>query len=94
MGYEFPLLPDDGVFFTAEDHKLLERHCENEMQVELIAGLIDLERSMEGMTRRSGILQQIDRLMNEDWHSEQELLQEIQSKEIEAPSDYQQDCTG
>lgn len=76
-GQEYPLIPEDGISFNIEDHKLLETICENKMETSLVARLIDLERSMEGMTRRAGVINKIDRIFNEEWRSEEELLKEI-----------------
>jgi len=36
--------------------------------------LIDQERRMQGMSRRAGILEKIDRIFNEDWDTEEEIL--------------------
>ena len=80
-GKNYPLIPEDGVLFTREDHTLLEKQCENEMQVSLIARLLDLERSMEGMSRRTGIINKIDKIFNEEWRTEEELQAEIDNEE-------------
>ena len=61
---------------------LLEKHCESDMQVDLIARLIDLERSMEGMTRRAGIINKINRIFNEEWRTEQEIQEELKTQGI------------
>ncbi len=78
-GEDYPLASEDGVVFTKDDHQLLEKHCEGDMQVDLIARLIDLERSMEGMTRRSGIINKINRIFNEEWRTEKELQEELKT---------------
>ena len=50
------------------------------MQVDLIARLIDLERSMEGMSRRSGIINKINRIFNEEWRTKQEIQEELEAQ--------------
>tara|TARA_B100001964_G_scaffold129918_1_gene143608 strand:- start:178 stop:789 length:612 start_codon:yes stop_codon:yes gene_type:complete len=82
-GEKYPLVNEDGINFNADDHQLLEKHCEDQMQLDLIARLIDIERSMEGMTRRAGVINKIDRIFNEEWRSEKELQEEIKSSEGE-----------
>jgi len=79
-GEEYPITPEDGVTFTIDDHQLLEKDCESKIQVDLIARLIDLERSMEGMTRRTGIINKIDRIFNEEWRTEQEIQEELKNR--------------
>jgi len=79
-GEEYPITPEDGVTFNNDDHQLLENLCESEMQVDLIARLIDLERSMEGMSRRSGIINKINRIFNEEWRTKQEIQEELEAQ--------------
>jgi DNA sulfur modification protein DndC len=81
-GEDYPLAPEDGVVFTKDDHQLLEKHCDSEMQLDLIARLIDLERSMEGMTRRAGIINKINKIFNEEWRPEKEIQEELKTQEI------------
>lgn len=81
-GEDYPRTTEDGVVFTNDDHQLLEKHCENEMQLDLIARLIDLERSMEGMTRRAGIINKINRIFNEEWRTEKEIQEELKPQEM------------
>ncbi len=76
-GEDYPLAAEDGVVFTKDDHQLLEKYCEDDMQVDLIARLIDLERSMEGMARRAGIINKINRIFNEEWRTEKEIQEEL-----------------
>jgi len=83
IGKEYPLIPEDSVSFNIEDHQLLEKLCENKMEADLVARLIDLERSMEGMNRRAGVINKIDKIFNEEWRTEEELQEEI-TKSLEA----------
>jgi DNA sulfur modification protein DndC len=79
-GENYPITPEDGVAFTMADHQLLEKHCESDMQVDLIARLIDLERNMEGMTRRAGIINKINKIFNEEWRPEEEIQEELKTQ--------------
>lgn len=81
-GEDYPITPEDGVAFTMDDHKLLEKHCESDMQVDLIARLIDLERNMEGMSRRAGIINKINKIFNEEWRPEKEIQEELRTQEM------------
>lgn len=82
IGEDYPITPEDGVAFTMDDHKLLEKHCESDMQVDLIARLIDLERNMEGMSRRAGIINKINKIFNEEWRPEKEIQEELRTQEM------------
>ena len=66
----------------------IESICENEMEVARIARLIDLERSMEGMSKRTGIFNKIDNIFSEEWRTEEDLLIEIDEK-VNKDNDYQ-----
>ncbi len=79
-GLKYPFPKDDGVIFTKDDHVLLEEVCSSEMEVSLIAKLIDLERKMEGMSRRAGINNKIDKIFSEEWRTEGEIEKAINSK--------------
>ncbi len=80
MGEKYPFGNDDGVSFTNEDLELLEKHCIIEgIPVGLVARLIDIERNMQGMARRSGITKKIKEIFDEDWASEEEALGQARS---------------
>lgn len=66
---------DDGIKYSLEDHQLLKQLCEEAgINPDLPTRLIDQERRMQGMSRRSGILQKINRIFSEEWRSEEEIL--------------------
>ena len=79
---DYPRTTEDGVAFTLADHQLLEKHCESAMQLDLIARLIDLERNMEGMSRRAGIINKINKIFNEEWRPEKEIQEELRTQEM------------
>ena len=76
---------DDGPNFTSSDQDLLVSICEREgVPANLVAKLIDTERQYQGMNRRAGIFQKIDRVFNENWQSEEEVLAELQKEESDS----------
>jgi len=87
-GDDYPFKDDDCVSFTSEDKKLLYKLCENKMHASLIAKLIDLERNLQGMTRRAGIMNKIDKIFSEDWRTEEELNNEINQAKQVSENDY------
>ncbi len=78
---------EDVTTLRLNDARLLEELCnENDVPVRLIGKLIDLERDMQGMTKRAGIFNKIDRIFGEDWAEEQEIAEmfaEMEAEEIE-----------
>lgn len=75
FGEEFPGIRNDSSYFNTDDLSHLENVCKQEnVAIELVSKLIDLENQMSGLTKRSGIIQKIDKLFNQDWRSEEELL--------------------
>lgn len=78
IGDDHVWLEDDGVNYSLEDFQLLQQLCEEAgINPALPAKLIDQERRMQGMSRRAGILQKIDRIFSEEWRSEEEVLEAI-----------------
>ena len=75
---------DDTTAFTASDKELLSKICEeNGVPVTLVAKLLDTERQMDGMSRRAGIQSQIDAIFHEDWRSEKEVRDSVDSSELQ-----------
>lgn len=76
IGDDHVWLDDDGIKYSLEDHELLKQLC-NELGInpDLPTKLIDQERRMQGMSRRAGILQKIDRIFSEEWRTEEEVLE-------------------
>jgi DNA sulfur modification protein DndC len=79
VGDDQAWLDNDGVAFSTDDFQLLQRLCAEEgLDVGLPGKLIDQERRMQGMSRRSGILEKIDSIFDEDWRSEEDILQQLE----------------
>jgi len=59
------------------DKDLLLREC-NEVGVpfELLARLLEIERSHLGMARRVGLQKEVERILSREWRSEEALVNE------------------
>lgn len=74
--------------FDADDSKLLEQlGDEFDVAPEMIKKLIELELSMEGLSRRSGVFNKIGTLLKQDWGS----LEEIESKKSQLQAKHEYD---
>ncbi len=70
---------DDSAIFSEEDLQLLEKVCmEEDLSADLVAELLDMERQLQGMTRRSDVFSRMDRIFKKDWRSEEEVLLEAE----------------
>jgi DNA sulfur modification protein DndC len=77
IGNNFPQDFEDGIHFNTSDFALLEDICKKEnLPSDLVARLIDEERKLHGMSKRSGILTKLDRVLNEEWRSEEQVIAE------------------
>lgn len=73
--YDLDWPTDDNGHFDDEQKKLLDRVCaENEMPFDLIARMLEEERRQNGMARRAGIQKALQRVLAEEWRSEEEIL--------------------
>ena len=69
-GYNLDWVYDDNTSFGKNDAKLIQTLCENfDVEPEMIMKLIELEMSMEGLSKRSGISNKIASLLKRDWGS-------------------------
>lgn len=76
IGDDYVWLDDDGIRYSSKDHDLLVKLCmEVGINPDLPTKLIDQERRMQGMARRAGILDKIDRIFSEEWRTEEEILE-------------------
>lgn len=67
---------DSGTFTQADAELLKSLEGEHEVPHELVMKLIELEQSMDGLSRRKGLFNKIGTLLNRDWGS----LEEIKAK--------------
>ncbi len=61
----------------AEQQLIQEISSEFNIMPNLLTGLIDIERKHEGSARRSGIYQEIGKVLRKDWRSREEVLAEL-----------------
>ena len=74
-GADLEWVIDDSPNFSSEDKEMLKRLCErHDIPAELVAKLLDAERQYQGMNRRAGILNQISKILEEEWRGEEEMI--------------------
>lgn len=83
MGHDLDWPSDDGPKFSKSDRELLETICHGQsVPIELVAKLLDTEREYRGMRRRAGIFERLERVLQENWRSEEEVLAESLSDRL------------
>ena len=84
-GSELDLPLDDQVFLDGEDEALLaELAVEHEVPLGLVKQLIDTERDLQGLRRRSQIMSKIEAALSQEWRGEEEIAEEIEAAEAAA----------
>ncbi len=69
-GFDLDWIYDDGASFGKDEAELLtELSSDFDIEPEMVMKLIELEVSMEGLSRRSGISEKIAALLKQDWGS-------------------------
>ena len=77
FGYDLDWSVDDTNQFSREDAALItEIAPEYGVSPQLVKKLIDLEISMSGLSRRTGIYKKIGRLIQQDWESAEEIIKQ------------------
>ncbi|EGR2182583.1 DNA phosphorothioation system sulfurtransferase DndC [Vibrio parahaemolyticus] len=90
-GYDLDWVYDDNASFGKDDAQLVHELCDNfDIEPEMIMKLIELEVSMEGLSRRSGISNKIASLLKRDWGSLEEIKQKHASLQSKAEFDIHQ----
>ena len=75
MGHDLSWIVDEQPAFSGADKTLLQEICERQgIPSGLVSKLIEIQREMHGMARRSSIHQRITAAFDEDWRTEQEVL--------------------
>ncbi|NLZ31305.1 MAG: DNA phosphorothioation system sulfurtransferase DndC [Methanomicrobiales archaeon] len=76
MGTDLDWVQDDLGSFSGKESDLLGSICnKHEVPVQLVMKLLDVERQVQGMRRRSGIYSRIEDVFSEEWRSEEEIIQ-------------------
>lgn len=84
-GSELDLPLDDQVFLDGEDEALLgELAAEHDVPLGLVKQLIDTERDLQGLRRRSRIMKEIEGALSQEWRGEEEIAEEIATAEAAA----------
>jgi DNA sulfur modification protein DndC len=69
-------IDDDGAF-GSDERRLLSNACqEYNVPFDLIAKMLEAERRSAGMARRAGVQKELDRVLAEEWRSEEDILAE------------------
>lgn len=77
MDQDLEWLRDDLGTFTSKENCLLNEVCIQEgVTAKMVMKLLDVERQLQGMSRRSSIYSQIDRTLKEEWRSDEEIVAE------------------
>ena len=75
IGDDLDWIQDDAGTFTPRDRALLEDICKRKgVPPELAIKLVDVERELNGMSRRSSIYTRIDQIFREEWQPEEEAI--------------------
>jgi DNA sulfur modification protein DndC len=65
----------DDLAFSSKEKSLLLEICEKHtVPIQLVMKLFDAELQTQGMSRRSSIYNRIDRVLSEEWRSEEEVM--------------------
>lgn len=79
LGKDLEWLKVDTPLFQMDDRQLLDKVCRGlDVDANLVAKLIEVERSLQGMARRSSIQKKIGSVLEEDWRTGDELLAEVE----------------
>lgn len=86
FGEDFECPRDDATSFSGEDMAVLDGLCqEHGVPTQMVAKLLDLERQVEGMGRRSSIFQKIEKVLAQDWRTEDEVKASLPSRNAKTP---------
>ncbi|WDE13493.1 DNA phosphorothioation system sulfurtransferase DndC [Thalassomonas haliotis] len=83
FGYDLDWSVDDTTQFSHQEAELIENIApKHDVSPQMIKKLIDLETSMSGLTRRTGIFNKIGRLVQQDWESADVIIeQKLESRQ-------------
>jgi DNA sulfur modification protein DndC len=66
---------DDNTPFGSDQKRLLLNACEEyQVPFELVAKMLEAERRCTGMARRAGIQKELEKVLAEEWRSEEEIV--------------------
>lgn len=74
LGSELEWVQDDVGFFTVMENQLLDEICrKHNIPTQLASKLLDVEREIQGMTKRSSAYARIDAIFKQEWRPEEVL---------------------
>ena len=77
LGIELEWVRSETPAFSADEETVLKGICDrHELPVEMLAKLIELERSLQGVSRRASIQRKLSSILEEEWRSDAEILEE------------------
>jgi len=80
-GEDCDWLRDDAPVYRENDSRLLADACkEAGASTELVASLLDMERDLHGMLRRSTVMTRMDKILRRDWDTEEEVVRRIEEE--------------
>lgn len=83
VGSDLEWIHDDLGSFSGKESRLLEEICKtHETPARLVTKLLDAEMQLQGMSRRSSIYNKIERILAEEWRTEEDLLRYIKDHSI------------
>lgn len=72
-GEDLDWVKDDLGMFSSNEDNLMDQICANhDVPLKLVKKLLEAERQVQGMNRRSSIYSKIDDVLSEEWRSEDE----------------------
>ncbi|MFV8416300.1 DNA phosphorothioation system sulfurtransferase DndC [Methanosarcina mazei] len=81
-GTDLDWIKDDLGMFTKKDQKILEEIClKHEIPLRLVSKLLEAERQVQGMSRRSSVHSKIESILSEDWHTKEEASQKAKENQ-------------
>lgn len=74
MGQDLEWIADEQPGFSNQERNILDKICARyNVPSSMLAKLLDVEREVHGMSRRSSIYQKISHVLEEDWRLEEEI---------------------
>lgn len=76
VGEDLNWTQDESGSLTSEEIDIIREVCEkNSIPIRLVTKLVEIEKRMEGLGRRTGIFGEINSIFQEEWASKEEILQ-------------------
>ncbi len=76
MGKDLDWLNEDLGLFSKKENDLLARISkEEQIPVSLVRKLLDLEKQIQGMTKRSSVYHKLGKILSEEWRTEKQIIE-------------------